>query len=76
MANALTEWRLGSRRHGAHQMWEGYVNAVGMARAMLAGDDVPHIPEMVADIRGEAWGRRVRRYALDLAIEAVEEAGR
>jgi len=70
MANALTGWRLGGR-DGAWQCFTGWVNAVRMAGAMVAGEDVPPLPLYAPLIHGRDWARRVEGYALDLATEAL-----
>ena len=70
---AFEVWSVGGRG-GAWQWWTGYVNAVKGARLRLSGRPIPHPPEMARREYGRLWALKVRGYAVDLALEALEEA--
>ena len=74
MAESVTVFRV-SGRGGARQWFDGYLCALRQAGRRLEGKRMLPLPSMTVALYGRAWAREVYGYALQLSIEALEDAG-
>lgn len=75
MVESVTVFRVSSRG-GARQWFDGYLCALRQAGRRLEGRRMLPLPSMTVALYGHAWTIHVYGYALQLSIEALEEAGR